>query len=157
VALEMALVAPLLIALVLGILHTALIFLAQEGLETAAENAGRLIMTGQAQQGAMTQAQFKSAACASLPISCNVRGSMSMCPRWPIMPARPPPRPASPMIRAAMSATASPIPPARGSIVVVRLMYLWPTSNGPLGLNLTNTSGGNRMLMATSVLKTEYY
>jgi Flp pilus assembly protein TadG len=29
VALEMALVAPLLIALVLGILHTALIFLAQ--------------------------------------------------------------------------------------------------------------------------------
>jgi hypothetical protein len=45
----------------------------------------------------------------------------------------------------------------RGDIVVVRLMYLWPVVNGPFGLSLSNQPGGNRMITAASVLKTEYY
>ncbi|KAG5734291.1 hypothetical protein E4T56_gene7460 [Termitomyces sp. T112] len=70
---EFALVMPAVLALVLATLHTALIYLAQEGLETAAESAGRLIMTGQAQQGGLTQSAFKTAACNSLPpfLTCS--------------------------------------------------------------------------------------
>ena len=46
---EFALVAPAFLALILGILHTALIYLAQEGLETAAQASARLLVTGSAQ------------------------------------------------------------------------------------------------------------
>lgn len=158
VALEFALVAPMLIALILAVLNTAMIFLAQQGLETAAENGGRIIMTGQAQQGSMTQTQFKTAACASLP-------PFLQCSRLYIDVAA-----VSSFSDATLGAPTftydssgnvsnsfSYSTGARGGIVVARLMYLWPTSNGPFGLKLTNTSGGNRMLMATSVLKTEYY
>lgn len=72
-ALEYALVAPAFIALLLGILHVALIYFAQEGLETTVEGAARLIMTGQAQTTTitsgkntytgMTAADYKNAIC----------------------------------------------------------------------------------------------
>ena len=158
VALEFALVAPMLIALIVGILNTSLIFLAQSGLETTAENAGRIIMTGQAQQGALTQAQFKTAACASLPpfLTCsrlfidvvsvnNFSDATLTTPTFTYYK------------NGNVTNTFSFSTGTRGAIAVVRLMYLWPTSNGPWGLKLTNTSGNNRLLLATSVLKTEYY
>ena len=158
VALEFALVAPMLIALILGILNTALIFLAQSGLETAAENAGRIIMTGQAQQAGMTQAQFKTAACASLPpfLACNrlyidVASVSNFSDATLTTPTFTYDKNGN-VTNSFGYATG-----ARGSIAVVRLMYLWPTSNGPFGLQLTNTSGNNRLLQSTSVLKTEYY
>lgn len=71
--LEFAFIAPAFIALILAVLHTALIYLAQEGLQTAAENAARLIATGNAQTltigsgstayTGMTAANFKTAVC----------------------------------------------------------------------------------------------
>jgi len=44
-----------------------------------------------------------------------------------------------------------------GSIVVMRLMYLWPVLPGPLNFNLANQGSNKRMLMATSVFKSEPY
>jgi len=71
VAMEFAFVAPPFVALVLGILHIALIYMAQEGLETAVESGARLIMTGAAQsmtiKGSstvgMSASNFKAAVC----------------------------------------------------------------------------------------------
>ena len=70
---EFALVAPAFLALVLGILHTALIYLAQEGLETAAQASARLLATGSAQSltissggtayAGMNATDFKRAIC----------------------------------------------------------------------------------------------
>lgn len=75
-ALEYAFVAPVLIALLVAILNIALIYLAQEGLETATESAARLVMTGDAQTmtigsgstayTGMTAANFKTAVCSGL-------------------------------------------------------------------------------------------
>ncbi len=70
-AMEFALVAPAFIALVLGILHIALIYLAQQGLESAVENASRLVMTGAVQSLTLSgqsnpgvaASDFKSAVC----------------------------------------------------------------------------------------------
>ena len=42
-----------------------------------------------------------------------------------------------------------------GSIVVVRVMYLWPVFLGPLGLNLSNQPSNKRLLMATAAFKNE--
>lgn len=155
---EFALVMPAVLALVLATLHTALIYLAQEGLETAAESAGRLIMTGQAQQGGLTQSAFKTAACNSLPpfLTCsrlyvdvttvsNYSTAVTGVPTFTYD------------TNGNVTNSFSYSTGTQGSIVVVRLMYLWPTANGPMGLNLSNTSGNNRLLLATSVLKTEYY
>ncbi|MDE1917036.1 MAG: pilus assembly protein [Sphingomonadales bacterium] len=157
-AMEFALIAPLLLALILGILNTSLIFLAQSGLETSAEAAARIIMTGQAQNAGMTQGQFQTAACATLPpfLQCNrlyvdvtnVSSFSSASLGAPTFTYDK---------NGNVTNSFSFSPGTRGSIAVVRLMYLWPTTNGPFGLQLSNTSGNNRLLQATSVLKTEYY
>jgi len=64
---EFALVGSCFLALLFGTLQVALIFFAQQSLETAAEATTRQIMTGQAQKANMTAAQFKTAACNNLP------------------------------------------------------------------------------------------
>ena len=48
-------------------------------------------------------------------------------------------------------------PGTAGQIVVVRVMYQWPVFLGPLGLNLSNLSNGNRLIMATAAFKNEPY
>jgi Flp pilus assembly protein TadG len=76
-AIEYAFIAPAYIALLLGVLHIALIYLAQEGLETAVESSARLIMTGQAQTTVitngtnpsytgMTASDFRTAVCSGI-------------------------------------------------------------------------------------------
>ena len=67
--LEFALVGPAFIALLSGIFYVSLAFLSQEGLETAAEGAGRLFQTGLAQTATvgtdkgMSATDFRNAVC----------------------------------------------------------------------------------------------
>ena len=44
-----------------------------------------------------------------------------------------------------------------GDIIIVRLMYQWPVYVSLLGFNLTNMSGGKRLLAATSAFRNEPY
>jgi Flp pilus assembly pilin Flp len=60
-AVEFALVAVPFLALLFAILETALVFFAGQTLEAAVTDAGRLIMTGQAQ--GFSQADFKTQVC----------------------------------------------------------------------------------------------
>src|ERR1700712_855708 len=60
---EFALVAPVFFALLFAIIETAIIFFASQVLETVTQDSARMIMTGQAQSAAYTQAQFKSYIC----------------------------------------------------------------------------------------------
>jgi len=197
--LEFALIGPMAIALVMGILQIALIFLGQQGLETAAEAAGRMIMTGQVQAYAptsgynsgngMTAADFSNAICGKLSGYPRLLPQFMDCSRLYIN-----------VTTATTFSSASTSTPTfsynssgqavnssgqvlssqnnvfsfptsgftsgnstlssggTSQIVVVQLMYLWPTTNGPLGENFVNQSvGGNRLLCASSVLVTENY
>ena len=45
----------------------------------------------------------------------------------------------------------------QNQVLVVQLLYLWPTVTGPLGLNMGNTLSNNRLLVATEVIDTESY
>jgi Flp pilus assembly protein TadG len=65
-AVEFALVAAPFLALIFAILETAFVFFAGQTLEAAAADSARLIMTGQAQSAAYTQANFKTAVCARI-------------------------------------------------------------------------------------------
>ena len=56
---EFALVAPMFFALLFAIIETALVFFASQVLETVTKDSARMILTGQAQNQALTAAQFK--------------------------------------------------------------------------------------------------
>lgn len=173
---EFAIVAVPFLALTFAILETAFIFFAQQALENAAANAGRLIMTGQAQQNyqgsgqPMTASQFKAAACASISGILNCNSSLIVDVQT------------YPSFAAANSgnATAAPLnaqgvlqidpnnPPFNmggpGDIVVVVLMYQWPAWVSLPGLTslMDLASGANqpvtgRLLMATAVFMNEPY
>ena len=43
----------------------------------------------------------------------------------------------------------------KGEKGMVRLAYVWQAGTGPNGLDLSNTTGGNRILVATSVFQAE--
>ena len=48
-------------------------------------------------------------------------------------------------------------PGGPGDIVVVRLMYQWPVYVSLLGLNISDMSGGKRLLMSTVAFRNEPY
>jgi Flp pilus assembly protein TadG len=185
-ALEFAIVGPAFIALLLAILYTMFIFLAQQMLETAAQSAGRMLLTGSAQTTTlanghvgMTASDFKNAICNGY-TGTNASGeSVSVSPLLPSM-----------LYCSRLTVNVNTVttydvdntaPPnftydsngvikstgtgynyqsnggGSNRIIVLQLIYLWPTGIGPLGLNLVNQPNGNRMLVATSVFTTEAY
>jgi len=185
-AIEFAIVAPAFVALLLAILYTALIYLAQQMLETAAQGAGRLMLTGTSQTiklangtVGMSASDFKNAICngtsgtdangqaitipASLPplLSCSrLTVNVSTAASYNVKGA------AAPKFtydsKGNVTSTGTSYSPQSGGsgqskIVVLQLIYLWPTGTGPLGLNLTNQPNGNRMLVATTAFTTEAY
>lgn len=158
-ALEFALVSMPFFALLIAILEIALVFFAQQAIETTGEAASRLIMTGQAQSNGWTGAQYRTQVCKSLPpfLSCSKlmidvqtvsSGSFNDA------------NVGTPTItykNGVPSNVWSYSPGGIGDIEIVRVMYLWPIATGPLGFNLSNQSTGNRLLISTSVAKTEPY
>ena len=174
---EFALVAPLFIGLIVAILNTALVFLAQQSLETVAENSARLIMTGNAQTSVipsggnthtgMTQSDFINAVCTT--IKSGITPLLTCDPARLFIDVTTVNKFSDANTGAAtlsyngskqLTTTQSSFsytPGTQGAIVVLRVMYLWPTGNGPLGFTMTNQNNNNRLLVATSVLKTEGY
>jgi Flp pilus assembly protein TadG len=152
-AVEFALVAPVFFALLFAIIETAIVFFAGQVLETITQNSARMILTGQAQSGAMTQSQFHDYVCSQIPalfscdkISVDVEnyplfsnvtitshidsnrhfvGTMKYCPGGP------------------------------GAIVVVQLFYQWPLFVTGLGFDVSNLAGGVRLLTATAAFRNE--
>jgi len=155
---EFAFVAAPFIALILAVLQTSLTFFAQQNLETTAEKSVRQLLTGGAQNGNLTQAQFKSSACTKLPafmkcanlivdvqVASNFSSANTGTPtltydsngninnNWQYSPGVP------------------------GQITVARIMYIWDVSKGPLGFDLSTMSNGKRLLISTSVFRVEPY
>ena len=160
---EFALIAAPLLALLLAIVETSLVFFAQQGIETAAEAAARQVLTGQASSTAgtssyMTQQQFHDMACGGLPpfLSCNnliVDVQTVASGDWSDVNTS---LPTLTYDKNGKPVTAYSTGSA-GSIVVLRLMYIWPVPTGPLGFNLSNMSNNSRMLLGTEVFKSENY
>ena len=158
VMLEFAFVVVPLVTLIVAVLQVALIFFASQLLDTATQASARTIMTGNTQTAAMSQADFKAAACARLPtfmecskLTVDVVKSSSF----------------------ASASTGAPtvtyngsgdavfpnryIPGGPNDIVMVRFMYPWGVIGAPNGLNLATLSNGKFLMMATTVMRTEPY
>ena len=183
---EFAIVGTAFIALLLATLHLLMVYLAQQMLETAAEGASRLFMTGYAQTSTLSNGHvgmsaddFKNAICEG--VSGTDRNGVA----FTIEPLLPPMLKCSRLTvgvsrASAYSANAANRPSfvydrsgniistgtgynytaagsGRNQIIAVQLIYLWPTGTGLLGSSLINEPNSNRMLTATSVFTTEDY
>jgi Flp pilus assembly protein TadG len=157
-AVEFALVAAPFLALTFAILETAFVFFAGQTLEAAAADSARLIMTGQAQSAAYTQANFKTAVCAriyalfdcanGIYIDVKTFTSFSSISTTP------------PVTNGTLDTTKTSYNPGDvGDIVVVSLYYQWPIYVSMFSNNLasSNLNGGNRLLAATAVFRVEPY
>ena len=163
-AVEFALVAAPFLALLVATFETALVFFAGRVLDEVTEEASRYILTGQAQQSNMTQAQFlhyvctgsNTAALVSALFNCsklmvNVQNYSDFASASTTSPT------VTFNTNGTVSNTWNYSPGTPGSIVVVQVMYQWPIVLGPLNFNLSNLSNGNRLLVSTAVFKTEPY
>jgi Flp pilus assembly protein TadG len=157
-AVEFALVAAPFLALTFAILETALVFFAGQTLETAASDAGRLIMTGQAQTAGFSQDEFKNQVCARL------AGGLFDCTNGVYVDVK------TYSSYGAASGNTAPVNNGQfdttkmsynagnpGCIVSVSLYYQWPIYVSLFGDNLSNLNGGKRLLVATSVFRNEPY
>jgi Flp pilus assembly protein TadG len=154
-AVEFGMVAAPFLALLICILQLAVVMIAQEVLQTATNQAARLIMTGQAQTSNMTSSQFQQQVCTNATplftcsgIYVNVQtfstfSSVSMT---------------NPDQSGTFnSSNLGYSPGGDGDIEVVQVFYEWPVVLGPLGFNLSNMSGDKLLLVATAAFRNEPY
>ena len=157
-AVEFALVAAPFLALVFAIMETALVFFAGQTLETAAADSARLIMTGQAQTQGFNQAQFKTAVCGKMYgfFNCNAGlfVDVKKYTSFASIDNSKLPLDANGNLQTDTFGYQTGGP---GDIVVVRLMYQWPVYVSLLGLNLSDMTGGKRLLMSTTAFRNEPY
>ena len=165
---QFALVAPLFFALLFAIIESGIMFFANQVLETVTQNSARLILTGQAQNGNLTQAQFKSAVCspnsmASVLFNCNnLYVNVQSFPSFANV-TFPNPIDASGNFTGTMkydpggSSSCSGNSGCSNSIVVVTAFYGWQLFVTGLGYNISNMAGNQRLLMATAVFRNEPY
>ena len=153
-AVEFALVAAPFFALLIAILETALVFFAQQVLQTATTEASRLIMTGQAQSGALTASQFKQDICndAGTLFTCsgiyvNVQTFSSFSSVTPL----------NPLSNGNFDTSMNYSIGTQGDIEIVQVFYQWPVLTGPLNFSISNMNGNSRLLMATAVFRNEPY
>lgn len=155
-AVEFALVAAPFLAMVFAIMETAIVFFAGQALETAAADSARLIMTGQAQNAGYDQGKFKEAVCGKIYglFNCNA-GLWVDVKSYPTFASIPTSKPITNGNFDTNNFGYAPGTP--GDIVVVKLMYQWPVYVSLLGLNLSDVSGGKRLLMSTVAFRNEPY
>jgi Flp pilus assembly protein TadG len=156
VMIEFAVVATPFLALLFAIMESALLFLASQTLETAAQNSSRLILTGQAQNQGYSTTSFQTAVCSSLAsfFNCNnVLVDVRTVPNFSSA------NTCLPVQNGQLQNNFTFTPGNPGDIVVVRLMYQWPVYVSLLGLAsaLSNMSGNNNLLMATASFRNEPY
>jgi Flp pilus assembly protein TadG len=155
-AVEFGMVAAPFLALVFAIMETAVVFFSGQALETAVADASRLIMTGQAQTQGYTQAAFKNAVCAKVyglfdcqnGVYVDVKTFTSFAGVTMTNPVD---------ANGNFVNNFSYQPGGPGDIVVVRLFYQWPVYVSLIGFNLSNMSGGKRLLVATAAFRNEPY
>jgi Flp pilus assembly protein TadG len=157
-ALEFAIVAAPFIALLVAGLQTALAFFAGQVLESAVADSSREILTGSAQNGNLDQNGFAQQVCSKVEalfacpsLMVDVQTASSFAAASTAMPTL------TYNAQGQVNNNWAYNPGNPGDIVVVRVMYLWPTFLGPLGFSLSNQSNGSLLLMATAVFKNEPY
>jgi Flp pilus assembly protein TadG len=158
-AIEFAIIAPAFIAMLIAIFETTLLLFAQANLQSAAMQAGRLFMTGQAQNSGMTQAQFSSAVCPMIQALFNCGNLIVVVQNYSSFSG------ASTSAPQLYNAQGQPNPPTSfafspgnpGDVMVVQLVYPWSVAGGPLGFTLANLPNNANEIMGVTAFRVEPY
>jgi Flp pilus assembly protein TadG len=152
-AVEFALIGGPFFMMIFAVIETALMFFAQQALETATQDTARMIMTGEAQN--FTPAQFKTALCDKLATFLSCTGiriaSQSFSDFSNIVPFNP--IDASGQFVATFPYSAG----GSGTIMLVQVSYKWPLYVTGLGYSIGNADGTHRLLTATAAFRNEPY
>ncbi|HLL26723.1 MAG TPA: TadE/TadG family type IV pilus assembly protein [Xanthobacteraceae bacterium] len=159
-AVEFGLVAIPFFGLLFAIIETALVFFAGQVLETAVGDAGRLILTGQAQSQNFQLTDFKNQICTNAVqtlftcqnIAVDVRAATSFSSADLSMPLN-----ATTHMLDTTNFAYNTTQPC--DIVVVRVVYEWPTFVRGLGLDLASAASSTHkhILMSTAAFRNEPY
>jgi len=159
-AIEFAIVALPFLAIMLGTMETALVFFADQTLETMVQQGARLVMTGQAQNNGWNDAAtFKSQFCPAghtsglfncdrLFVNVQSYGSFGAVGSVP----------GAPTDNSGNLSAANQVyqPGTSCNIVIVRLYYQWPIIVTFMGFQtLANFSSNSRLLTATAAFRNE--
>jgi Flp pilus assembly protein TadG len=154
-AVEFGLVAMPFLALVFAIIETALVFFANQVLETAASESARLILTGQAQTQGLNKDTFKTKVCEKIyglfDCSSGVHVDVQTFSSFGNVNLTTPVNGQGKLDTSGFKYT----PGGPGDIVVVRLVYQWPVFVSMLGLS--NMADNNRLMIATAAFRNEPY
>jgi Flp pilus assembly protein TadG len=155
-AVEFALIAPAFLATLIAVIQTALFLFAQASLQTAATQAGRLFMTGQAQN--LSQSAFKTEVCTNyLPAIFNCNSLIVVVQNYTSFSS------ASTSAPALYNAQGNPVntwaysPGSPGQVMVVQLVYPWTVVRGPLGYVLANLPNSATEMMGVAAFRVEPY
>jgi Flp pilus assembly protein TadG len=158
-AIEFALIAPLFFVLLFAIMETALMFFAAQVLETGTQDSARLMLTNQAQNSAMTQAQFKQDLCGRVTVLFTCQNMVVNVKAYPPNTLIPASDLANPVVAGSFVSTSVYQMPNPGDTVMVRTFYQWPLFVTQLGYNIANlgrnTSNAKRLLAATAAFRVE--
>ncbi len=150
-AVEFALLAPIVIALVLGTLMVGMLFFAKSEMDLVTEKTAREVMTGQV----TTSTQLKSALCANTSGLFNCNNFMVNLQSYSTLASM---QTASPTLTynsgGGVSNTWAANFGSVGSIMVMQVMYQYPTIAGPL-FSFATQSNGSNLMISTAVFVNE--
>jgi len=158
VAVEFAFIAPIFFALLFAIIETGMVFFAGQVLETGTQDSARLMFTHQAQDGGMSEFDFKTDLCnriktlfncAGDPMSLNVDVTL-FAPGTSISLT-------DPIVGGKLTPPFTYRLPPVGTVstVVVRVFYPWQLFVTGLGYNIANLEDHQRLLAATAAFHVE--
>jgi Flp pilus assembly protein TadG len=157
-AVEFALVAPVFLAMLIATLETTLFLFAQQNLQTAAVQAGRIFMTGKAQNSGTTQSQFQSTICPMVQTLFNCNNLMVNVQSYSDFASA---SASAPTLtyngQGQVTNSWSYSPGTPGQVMVVQLIYQWPVVSGPLGFLLSNLPGSAIEMMGVTAFRIEPY
>lgn len=155
--LEFALVAPIFFFLLMGIIETGLIFYGSAVLQYAADDAGRMVRTGQAQTLNWTATDLKNRICSDISavLACNssLQIDMETYPSFATADFTNP-------LQA--NGTLNPNldnyqPGTSCSIVLLRVFYVWSITTPEMQIFLSNMASNNRLLVGAAAFRNEPY
>jgi Flp pilus assembly protein TadG len=156
-AVEFALIAPVFVAVLVALLQTAVFLFAQQTLQMAAVQAGRLFMTGQAQTSNMTQTQLLNNICPQIQALFTCGSVMINVASFSSSSGATASTPTLTYSNGQVSNTWSYSPGTPGQIMVVQLIYQWPVVGGPLGFSLANLPNSKAEIMGVTAFRVEPY
>jgi len=155
-AVEFALIAPALLAVLIALFQTAVFLFAQMTLQTAAVQAGRYFLTGQAQNGGWTATTIQNKICPQIQALFTCANVIVVAQSYASFAAASTSAPQ--LYSGGQPVTSFAFDPGTpGEVMVVQLVYKWSVVSGPLGFVLSNLPNNAAEMMGVTAIRVEPY